>query len=287
MLAILLVVAAQAPGQVPFAPNGEVSAKLEGKARMETNTQWHQLKLALKAEGRLLLRAELLTLFRPPAQVKPGQKWELRGAAVLPLVRALHAVDWDAGGDQGSYSRWQGDTPRDQRLEVAGTLTLKVVTAKQGHRVEFAGELTATDSGFLANRFGPNWWRDRWAHRLSGALDLNDDGAPVGLALSDEFKVAGKFFTEGTQVVDPNTRSGVLKAGLVPVKPLPAEQVKKARGLIDQLADRAFATRESAARQLTEMGAAVVPLLRSHGLTHPDEEVRRRVRAILTRLGED
>ncbi|MCI0456616.1 MAG: hypothetical protein L0Z62_06510 [Gemmataceae bacterium] len=288
LTSLLLAVAAQVPGGIPFAPQGEVSAKLEGKAQLQCDTRWHRLKLELQPQGRLLLRGETLTLFRPPAQVKPGHKWERRDAALLPLVRVLHAVPWAAApAEQPRYDNWKGSMPRDQRLAVTGTLTLKVVPTRQGHRIEFSGELSVTDSGFLGNRFGPNWWRDQWTHRLSGALDLNDDGAPVGFELSDPFKVEGNYYTEGTQSIDPNTRSGVLKASSVIVKPLSAEQVKKARELIGRLADKVFATREQAARQLTEMGAAVVPLLRGHGLAHPDEEVRRRVRAILARLGED
>jgi hypothetical protein len=176
--------------------------------------------------------------------------------------------------------------PRDQALTASGALTLRAVRDGNGHRITFAGRLTATDSGFLANRFGPNWWRDQWTHEVTGALRLDDDGATVGFELRDQFKVAGIFYTQGTTTEDPNTRTGTLEVSTVPIKPLPPEQARRVRALIDQLAAPAFAVRERATRELLALGPQVAGLLRQLGLGHPDEEVRRRVQAILRKLEE-
>jgi hypothetical protein len=65
--------------------------------------------------------------------------------------------------------------------------------------------------------------------------------------------------------------------------PVETEQMKRNRLLISQLADRDWAVRDAAEKQIVNMGLQAVPLLR-RAATNPDPEVRRRAMRLLPGL---
>src|SRR5262245_23161836 len=76
----------------------------------------------------------------------------------------------------------------------------------------------------------------------------------------------------------------LVTAGLAIADPKPGDEgtseFQKASALVKQLGDKRYAVRESAAKQLVEMGPAAVPALTA-GTKSEDEEVRNRSVALL------
>jgi hypothetical protein len=282
LLAVLV-----SPGLAEPTPATE-GARARGSCRLECKSQWHQIDLELKAGGKLPLSADLLRVFEARPGAKAGDSWKVEGPALEPLTRYLHGVAWESDPAQAeAYAKWQGNGPGMQKRRTEGSLAVTLTKEGDGRRLEFKGTLTVTDEGVMAGRFGPNWWRDVWTHELSGSISVAKDATGPSFELLDRFRVAGNHYTDPTSGGEPDTRTGTLRIDALAPKELPKELAVKVLSLIRQLGDASYRKREEATKALAAMGRDVVPLVRQHGLSSADAEVRLRARLVLEQLGED
>lgn len=254
----------------------------DGKMQLQCKTRWHKLDLTLKVSKSQPLREANFQGLRPP-KLREGTTWQVKGATIHTLGQAIHALKWQSSeANRSAYLRWQGDSPTRRSLKSTGQLDLKLMRTREGYQAHFRGGMESLDEGWLANRFGPNGWRHRGKHRLSGTVFLNQEGQILKCEVKDTFQIKGLFHS-GTSK-DPFTQKGTVKLTIQPPKPLSGSEFTKAKQWIRALGSDDFAKRERASNALRKMGPGVASLLRELGLTSKDPEVRRRTRRILERL---
>jgi hypothetical protein len=233
---------------------------------------------------------DIRDLFSPPPGAGRRTAWERPGEDAHALVRALHDLPWHAGDQGETYKRWRGEGPTDRKLAVKGGIKLMLAEVDGDRRVDFFATLRVLDEGKMADRYGPNSWRDEWTHKLSGWVRFERDGRVASFELRDEFEVTGAYYNPGTTGDDPNARRGSLRiAGSIP-KSLTADEEQRVRRMVALLGDDVYAVRQKATNDLAawaEMDERVADVIRALEPTQADPEVRNRLKVIRDRFQQD
>lgn len=281
MSTILLLSALSA---VPGANVGDIVVHAHGNLQLTCNSQWHILNLSLSPKATFRL-SEIGRAMLRPRILKDGATWKLEGKKIDPLAKALHNVQWVAAArDEEAYQKWLGQMVVKEDRASEGSLSIRLVKEKNGFRGVISGVIQTKDTGYLASRFGPNWWEKNWSHKVEGSARYNKEGRLVSLEMKSTFKTEGLYSNLGGKLPEPFKQKGTVELLFKAPKPLSKEQALRVEKLIAQLGATRFTDREKANQELLRMGRSIVPLLREVGLASEDREVLLRVRKILAQL---
>lgn len=268
--------------------DGSLPGRVRGTAKLESKSQWHDVKLDLRPRGPLVLGADTLALLaRPPAGRDDDGPWKVEGRTLAPLARDLGAVPWlSRRADAAAYARWQGQDALECAVAIAaGTVT--ITPAADGHGkagVDLAGTIETTDTGRMSNRFGPNTWNDRVTYRLTGRIEFGDAGKPAAFRVQVELEIDGNHHTPGKPINEPYTLKGRFDGGSLILRPLTDAEAKAARRWIFALGADEPRLRDEAMAELRKLSDRVEPLLKEVGLNDDSPEVRARSRVLLNDL---
>lgn len=233
--------------------------ELKGRQLITCKSRWHELRLPCDLEGKVKLPNNVVQKFFLE-KLDAETKWTLDKETCDTLAKQVFQSLKVSSKQPETLTSWLGTSPAPNPLEMASSFTGEVISVdeKRIAKIRFKGVMLCTESGRVASRFGPNWWRSTW--RLETTIESEFDLANrklISIGLSAAGMIKGKYYGEGRVDLDePFVATVSLNGG--EIEPLTVEQIKVLKELIAQLSNASFAKREKAAEAIKKMGAGVV-----------------------------
>lgn len=260
-----------------------------GKYRVECRSQWHKIDLHCKVNGRMGLRADIVSQLEPGKPVTVGQTWKLPTTFAVHFAERLHVAQTYSPSDPDQWAKWRGSGQKNAVDKHSGsvTATLKDITqTDEGTMaiISVQGNLRTDTTGSLSSRYGPNAWTFNWNHGINGELHLNlATQQVVKFRFGAKSSQTGKYFTPGRGIDEPF--KGTMSLNLDQLSPPSAKVAARVSALVAKLGDNDFSTREQATLDLQKLGISIAPLLQKHAAKTEDAEVRVRLERVLRGVG--
>lgn len=149
---------------------------VRGTYALTCTSRWHQLKLETGIRGEFDIPNALCRA--PVSNTNPDSSdltWNVPEDVASAFARELAGSIELIPDDISVWTKWLGGSPREQNLTAKASLscTLGKRDASGGRRVAevgVTGTVVIATSGRMANRYGPNWWNEKWQAQVTGCV---------------------------------------------------------------------------------------------------------------------